>query len=209
MNWNDRFKWHKVEQLPYWVKKDFGWYCPTGLEIPCPKHGLHGYQHPKYLRGRHYEYKIISKVELNNKFESVSRRALKNSDLWQNLMKINRIRKIKWYIQRKFIVKKWVNTNGDIPDWVNRKIQEIQNDNNNEDFFFDNKYWIIEGRYSIYRITFLSRTEYTDILRKRKVKGILADRQYTEPKDIPRIDTSGRRIAVDDLLKASNYIKEI
>jgi hypothetical protein len=211
MNWKDwkkRSKWQKVKQLPRWVKKGFGWYCPLDSEKTCPKHGLYSSQHPKYLKGNNYEYKIVDVKESWNNYQAVLKRVRWGKNFKSLIFSIRMVRKIRWFIIRKYIANKWVDTNNNVPDWVKRKLKNIQIYDKSPAFVFNNKIWIIEGRYSVYKIIFLNREEYSGIYRKRKVKGIISDYQYTDPKEMKKIDTKGKKITVDDLLRAANFIKK-
>jgi hypothetical protein len=68
------YDWHKIDQLPRWVKKGFGWFCPADLEKLCPKHGLYYNQHPNYLKGSWFEYKSITTIIKRNQYDSILKR---------------------------------------------------------------------------------------------------------------------------------------
>ncbi len=55
------YKWHTIDRIPYWVKKRFGWlHDSPKFEDPDDPHGeLKEIKHPRYARGRHYEYKVV------------------------------------------------------------------------------------------------------------------------------------------------------
>jgi hypothetical protein len=70
------YDWHKINQLPRWMKKGLGWFCPTELTQLCPKHGLYFYQHPHYLKGSWFEYLVVLSSREHNDYDSVLRREL-------------------------------------------------------------------------------------------------------------------------------------
>jgi len=103
----------------------------------------------------------------------------------------------------------WVDISGNVPNWVKEKIMEIQNDNTLPCFHFKNKHWIIQGRYSIYKVTFINKDKYSAVHRKRKKKGIPAWEQYNAHNKLVKVDTKGRRVTVDQLLKDSDYSQKL
>ena len=76
------YKWHTISdrQIPHWAKERFGYYCQgeehgwRGHGDPCP----YGGNHPRYAKGKHYEYKIIVVPHEHTHSDEVMRRKLKH-----------------------------------------------------------------------------------------------------------------------------------
>ena len=75
------YKWHRISdrQIPDWVKECFGYNC-QGKECgwgdgdPCP----YGGHHPRFAKGKHYEYKIVVTTFEHTHDDVVIRRKLKH-----------------------------------------------------------------------------------------------------------------------------------
>ena len=169
--WKERSKWRTTDQLPRWVKKEFGWYCPIGSDEPCPKHGLYDFQHPKYLKGNRFEYKIVDVSEPRNNHNAIVRRMRRGRNFRFLILSVKIVRKIRTFFIRQNI-NQWVDSQGNVPDWVKEKIKGEQNNCKIPGFLIDNKTFIFKGRHSYYKALILNREKIGTIYRRKKKRGV-------------------------------------